>query len=201
MRLLIIDPQGAALDLSWRAQNAGHKVKHFITQKEKTKHIGRGMVDVIEEFEPWARWADLVFLADNTRHLIQTDAMRDAGIPVIGPTRELSRWELERDEGMRVLRAHGIEVPASQEFNDYDKAIAYVKREQRRFVSKPSGDADKALSYCSESAADMVFMLERWKRLGKLKSPFILQEFIPGTEMAVGGWFGPGGFNRGWCEN
>jgi phosphoribosylamine--glycine ligase len=47
----------------------------------------------------------------------------------------------------------------------------------------------------------MVYMLQRWKRLGKHKAAFILQEFIAGTEMAVGGWFGPGGFSKGWCEN
>jgi phosphoribosylamine--glycine ligase len=47
----------------------------------------------------------------------------------------------------------------------------------------------------------MIFMLERWKKNAKLKGEFILQEFVPGIEMAVGGWFGPGGFNAGWCEN
>ena len=69
-------------------------------------------------------------------------------------------------------------------------------------LSKPSGDVeDKALSYVSKSPADMVYMLERWKKAQKHKSPFILQEFVDGIELAVGGWFGPGGFNEGWCEN
>jgi phosphoribosylamine---glycine ligase len=44
-------------------------------------------------------------------------------------------------------------------------------------------------------------MLERWKSSGKLKPPFILQEKIEGIEMAVGGWLGPHGFSRGWCES
>jgi phosphoribosylamine--glycine ligase len=77
-----------------------------------------------------------------------------------------------------------------------------VKKEDKRFVSKPAGDnPDKALSYVSKSPEDMVFMLERWKKLGKLKPPFMLQDFVPGIEMAVAGWIGPGGFNRGWEEN
>ena len=33
------------------------------------------------------------------------------------------------------------------------------------------------------------------------KGDFILQEFRPGIEMAVGGWFGKGGFSKYWCEN
>ena len=69
-------------------------------------------------------------------------------------------------------------------------------------ISKPTGDEpDKALSYVAKSPADMVFMLERWKKMKKHKAPFIMQRFVKGIEMAVGGWFGPNGFNAGWCEN
>lgn len=203
MRLLIIDPAGAALDLSWRAGKLGHKVKHFIRQTPKTEHIGRGgMVDVVEDFAPWVNWADLIFNADNTRYLRELDVHRALGtVPIVGPSVEHAAWELDRHKGMQVFMTHGIEIPSCEEFNDYDKAIAYVKKENRRFVSKPSGDADKALSYCAKSPADMVYMLERWKKLGKLKAPFILQEFIPGIEMAVGAWFGPNGWATPWCEN
>ena len=192
---------GSGLDLAVRAQRAGHKVKHFIRQTEKTKAIGRGMVELIDDYKPWLVWADLIFNTDNTRYLRDLDMARDLGIPVVGASQETAQWELDRDLGASILRKHGIPCPPSKEFNDYDSAIAYVKKENRRFVSKPSGDADKALSYVSKTPADLVFMLERWKKLGKLKGAFILQDFIAGTEMAVGGWFGPHGFNAGWCEN
>lgn len=201
MRLLIIDPQGAALDFALRAAKAEHKVKLFVRQTEKTKHIGRGFVDVVEDFHPWMNWADLIFHADNTKYLREFETLRLMGVPIVGASPETADWELDRHKGQSILKSVGVPVPACQEFNDYDDAIAYVKKENRRFVSKPSGDADKALSYVAKTPADMVYMLERWKKLGKLKSPFILQDFIPGCEMAVGGWFGPGGFNAGWCEN
>ena len=45
---------------------------------------------------------------------------------------------------------------------------------------------DKSLSYVSKSPEDMVFMLGRWKKRSTLKGKFILQDFIPGIEMAVG---------------
>ena len=201
MKLLIVDPAGNGLDFAMRAQRAGHKVKMFIRQTEKTKFIGRGLVELVEDFKPWLFWADLVFNTDNTRYLRDLDMLRQFGVPVIGASQATAEWELDRDLGAKILRKHGVAVPPSREFNDYDTAIAYVKKEQRRFVSKPSGDADKALSYVSKTPADLVFMLERWKKLGKLKGAFILQDFIAGTEMAVGGWFGPHGFNAGWCEN
>ena len=200
MRLLIIDQQGAALDLAIRAKRAGHQVKHFIKKTPKTEHIGRGFVEVVDDFHPWLNWPDLIFLADNTKYLREFDTLRDLGVPVVGPSAELADWELDRQLGQSILKKHGVGIAPCKEFSDYDRAIAYVKKENRRFVSKPSGDADKALSYCAKTPADMVFMLERWKRIGKHKAPFILQDFISGIEMAVGAWFGPDGFSP-WCEN
>jgi phosphoribosylamine--glycine ligase len=201
MRILVIDSCAASLDWTMRCQQAGHQVKWYVPPAEKTKYIGKGIVERVNDPREWAKWADIIFLTDNTKWLQEMDRWREKGWPVIGPTVAAAEWELNRGVGMEVLRKHGIEVPQSVVFNDYDKAIAYVRKTMKRFVSKPSGDADKALSYCSKSPADMIYMLERWKKLGKLKAPFILQEFIPGCEMAVGAWYGPGGFNQGWCEN
>jgi phosphoribosylamine--glycine ligase len=202
-RVLLIDPPGNGLDFALRAQANGHEVKHFIRKTPKTEHIGKGLVNLVEDFRPWYRWSDLVFCSDNVFYLRDLSGLhRDHPVPLISPTEESADWELDRSVGQNVFKKHGIPVIDSKEFNDYDQAIAYVKKRDARYVSKPSGDEpDKALSYVSKSPADMIYMLERWKKLGKLKTPFILQEFVPGVEMAVGGWFGPGGFNDGWCEN
>ena len=200
-RLLIIDPDGAALDLAVRAKEAGHHVRICIRETPKTEHIGRGLVEIVRDFSPFLHWADLIFNADNTRWMRELDAFRQFGVPIVGPTQETADWELDRSVGVEVLKNHGIDTPHYEEFTDYDKAIAYVKKRNVGLVSKPSGDANKALSYCAKSPADLVYMLQRWKKAGKFKSPFILQDFVGGVEMAVGGWFGPGGFSTGWCEN
>lgn len=113
-------------------------------------------------------------------------------------------WETNRQLGQKILRSCGIPIIPSREFSDYDVAIAHVKKSMKRYVSKPTGDnssaSDPGLSYVSSGPDDMVFMLERWKRLNKLKTPFVLQEFVPGIEMSAAGWFGPGGWNEGFEE-
>jgi phosphoribosylamine--glycine ligase len=201
MRLLIIDASASALDLSVRAQRHGHLVKHFVRRTPKTEHIGVGLVTMVEDYRPFVEWADLIFVADNTKYLIDLDRAREGKL-VVGPTWDLAQWELDREAGMKAFRKAGIIVPEVSPFSDYDKAIRHVSATGKRYVSKPSGSDDKSLSYCSKSPADMVYMLESWKQNDKLKgAEFILQEFIEGTEMAVGGWFGPHGFNQGWCEN
>lgn len=203
MKILCIDTYGeSVLDWLLRCQDDGHDVIWALPLTPRTEHIGRGLVKIVRDWREWMRWADLVFMTDNTKYLAEIDEWRKRGIRIVGPSQEAAMWELDRDKGMRVLEKAGIDTPPSKEFSDYDAAIAYVKKEGRRFVSKPNGvEGDKSLSYCAKDAADLIYMLQRWKKAGKLKGSFILQEFIPGIEMGVGAWFGPGGFNQGWEEN
>lgn len=203
MKLLIVDPYGDGLDFAMRAQRDGHDVRLFIRDTEKTKRIGDKLVQVVRDWKPWARWADLIFATDNCLYLTDFDRLRAEGAKIICPNIEAASWETNRSIGMKVMMKAGIEIPTYKEFKDYDSAIAYVKREDRRFVSKviDGGITDKSLSYCAKTPEDMIYMLQRWKKLQKLAGPFCLQEFIGGVEMAVGGWFGPHGFNAGWCEN
>jgi phosphoribosylamine--glycine ligase len=203
VRVLCIDHAGFMLDFVLRAVEDGHEVKWFIRQTEKTKCIGRGLATIVDEWQGWMRWADLVMLPDNTKYVREVDAWRkNHGSKVVGATQEAAAWELDRKLGQDILKKHGIPVPPYKEFAHYDEAIAHVKKQNRRFVSKPCGDEeDKSLSYVAKSPADMVYMLERWKKAKRHKGSFILQDFIGGVEMAVGAWFGPHGFNEGWCEN
>lgn len=203
MRVLIIDPAGAGLDIAIRMQQDGHEVVMVIKETTKSEHIGLGFVKVERDHAPWLRWADLIVMADNVKYLRDLDAfLAENDTPYIGPSQAAAEWELDREKGMEMFRKAGISVAPYKEFTDFAKAVAYVKKEDRRFVSKPSGDADKALSYVAKTPADLVYMLERWAKNGKYKAmPFILQEFIGGTEMAVGNWMGPHGFSSGWCEN
>jgi len=206
MRLLLVDNAGLMTDFALRCQDAGHDVRWFIRQTRMTEGIGKGLLvgknRLVDDFAPWARWADLIVLADNTRYLHDMERWRAEGVPIVGPSVEAAEWETKRDVGQKVLKSVGIKVPPFKMFDDYDSAITYVKREGRAFVSKPCGDEeDKSLSYVAKSPADMVYMLERWKKNHRHKDAFILQERVNGVEMAVGGWFGPGGFIPGWHEN
>jgi len=204
VRLLVIDPEGSVgLDLALRAQQAGHEVKLAIKPTEKNALRGKGFVTVVPDPREWLRWSNLVVCCDNAMYLQDLERHRAAGGLVIGSTKETAAWEIDRQVGQAVFKKAGIPVLQVTEFHDYDAAISYVKRTMGRYVSKPTGgfEADKSLSYVSSSPDDMVFMLERWKKLGKLKTPFILQKFVKGVEMGVAGWFGPGGWNEGFEEN
>lgn len=188
-----------------RAQDAGHTVKMFLRDYDREKRpVGKGLVGLVPNWREWIRWCDLCLLSSNDYCMPELESWRvNHGVPIVGGGVESARWEHDRAYGMQVFKRAGIPVPAYREFTDYDAAADYVRRRKQPFASKPSGNCDdKALSYVSKSAEDMIFMLERWKRLGKRQGiEFILQEKIEGIEFAVGAWYGPGGFAPGWEEN
>lgn len=202
MKILVIDPSALALDFCLRAMSEGAQVRWFIRNKPEGQiTVGDGLVQKVQHWEQHMNWADLVFLPDNSVYMVDLEKWRQRGYPVYGANAYTSAWELDRQVGMDVLAAHGIKLMEGETFHSYDKAIAYVKKTMGRYVSKPFGDADRSLSYVSKGPADMVWMLEKWKRTGKRVPGFILQEFQPGIEMAVGAWVGPDGFSSPWCEN
>lgn len=187
-----------------RCVAAGHEVKMYVAPLPDGSRcrVGDGLIEKVDDYKRWRKWPDLVLLTDNTHYLTDMDYWRRDGVAVVGATPASAELELDRAKGQALFKTHKIPVLDTKEFNDYDAAIAYVAREDDRFVSKVEGSAeDKALSYVSQSPDDMVYMIQRWKKNNKLKGSFILQRFCPGTEMAVGGWLGPDGFLPGWCEN
>lgn len=205
MKLLLIDYYGTdgMLDFALRAKEDGHDVRWHFKRDDRNDAIGKGLVTRVSDWREHMLWADLVVLSDNTKYLHELDRWRrDRQVPIVGATVDAARWELDRKIGQDIFRKAGIPVPAYREFTRYDDAMAYVKKEGRAFVSKPSYDeADKALSYVGKTPADMIYMLSKWKKQQKLKGAFLLQEKVAGCEMAVGGFIGPHGFNSGWCEN
>lgn len=212
MRLLIIDTESSGLDVAMRAKQYGHEVLWWDKPRKdgSQRRAGEGIITKIRDFDKlrsrYLHWADLIWLTDNTAYMEMLEPYRQLGFPIYGGNVESAKWELDRVVGQKIMKACGLPVIPGKEFTDHDSAIAYVKKHGRAFVSKPSGNADKAMSYVADSAADLCYMLSRWKtnekyRADAKKYGFILQEKKTGCEMGVSGWFGPGGWCKYWEED
>lgn len=205
MKVLLIDKGGYFLDFALRCIAAGHEVRWWLGKfrngDRNPQGDGMGIIKVVD-WRPSMRWADIILLPDNSDLMEDLRQYRRNGFPIFGPNEELAEWELNRGRGMAVLEQVGIDTIPSMTFKRISEAKAFLAQNPRRFVSKLNDDNDtKAMSYVSKSAKDMLFMLEKWEKLGAMGCEFVFQEFIPGTEVAIGGWFGPGGFSRWWLEN
>lgn len=203
MNVLLIDVYSCYLDFALRCQRAGHEVRWFQskTREGLPSKVGQGLVKRISDWQGSMHWADIILVADNVRYLHALEGWRKRGYPIWGPSVETANWELDRTKGQEVLQKAGISIMESTSFRTIGKAQEFLRANPNRYVSKPNADDNKALSYVAKSARDLMFMLEYWQKNSTVKTDFILQRFIPGVEVAVGGWFGQGGFVGPWLEN
>ena len=205
MKVLIVDRNSMCLDFALRVRAAGHELRWWVGGLDRTgdrNPVGDGFgLTKVPHWEPSMRWADLVFLPDNDWGIEEMDVWRRKGFPIFGPNVECSAWERDRGKGQAILDEVGIKTAPFHPFKRLSEAETFLRANLGRYVSKPDTDDCKALSYVSKSAKDMAFMLEYWKKNSKVKGSFIFQEFVPGVEVAVGGWFGPGGFLSHFLEN
>lgn len=200
-KLLLLDIGGCGVDFALRCQWAGHQVRHYY-KPMKHPNVGKGLVQRVSDWRDHMNWADIILMTDINAYVEELETYFNKGYPILGTNRASQALELDREEGQHLLEMCGMETIPFLKFENVDDAIAHVLASgNKRFVSKPCGNGGTALSYVSKSAADMIFMLQMWKKTAKLKSPFILQEFVGGMEMGVGGWFGPHGFNSAIEEN
>ena len=203
MKLLIIDCGNGCIDLAVRAQAAGHAVRVFIRHhKDGSRNdSGDGIIERVDSWEAHMDWADLIFVTDNNKYISMLERYQKMGYPIIGCNVEGQSWEQNREKGAEVHERMKIDTIPMTKFSNYDEAISYVVKNPKRYVSKPIGDGEKSMSYVAKNAADMVYMLQYWKKKNSYKGEFVLQDFHAGIEMAVGGWFGIGGFSKYWLEN
>jgi phosphoribosylamine---glycine ligase len=204
LKVLVIDQIGLSLDFCMRCLDFGHEVRLWIKPSESNKHmaeVGDGYVPKVKDWRPSMNWADLIVTTDNSSLMEELAPYQRKGYPVFGSNVAGAKLELDRQFGQAVFKKAGIKIMESTEFNDYDKAIEFVKKNPQRWVCKPNGDVDKALSYVSESPRDMIFMLERWKKENPQNQGFVLQPFKKGVEIAIGGWFGAKGWSKHFLTN
>jgi phosphoribosylamine---glycine ligase len=190
-----------------RCAEWGHEVLWFCKKKQnkELQLAGKGIVPRLVDYDliqsRYLDWADLIFLSDNAHYTDMLEPHRQRGLPIFGPSPEASDLELNRRIGQEAMQEAGLKTIPGIAFDNYDEAIKFIAENPTYLVSKPSGEADKALSYVADDAASLTYMFERWKKNEKYVSDarkfgFIIQEKVTGCEIAVGGWFGPGGWSK-----
>ena len=110
--------------------------------------------------------------------------------PTIGDGAFNCAVEDDRMFGLEAMEECGIKVPAYERFSDVGAAKAFIQKNKKRYVFKPDGgqEQDTETTYVSEDAEDMLATIDKLNVSTK-GAPFVLQEFIKGTEVSVEGYF------------
>jgi phosphoribosylamine--glycine ligase len=191
-KYLFVSPQALIHDLAMHVQEEGHAVRYSILAKSE-KEVADGFLEKVDDWEAHVGWADVVVFDDN-EFGAAAEKLRAAGKAVVGGNRYTDRLEDDRDFGQTEMRAAGLTTLPCWDFDSFDAAVEFIRKNPDRYVVKPNGKAqnDKVLSFVGqeEDGRDLLMMLERYRKGwgSKLKS-FQLQKFVTGVEVAVGAFF------------
>lgn len=112
--------------------------------------------------------------------------------PTIGDGELEHRLEDDREFGINFMEHCGIEVPPYSRFDNPSEAKSFLKTNKKRYVFKPftigGSTQDTATTYVSKDSDDLIEYIDELWEMSK-KAPFILQEFIEGTEIGTEAFF------------
>lgn len=202
--ILFLSYEACAGDLAYRLKQEGHAIRWYV-QSKADRGMYDGFFDKVDEWEPHKEWADLIAI-DDVGFGAVADRLRKEGKAVVGGSAYTDKLELDRDFGAQEMKAAGLTIPDSWEFNSFEDAIKFVQEHPDRYVVKPSGKAqhDKVLSFVGheEDGKDVVAILERYRKGWSTKVRTLqIQKFLTGIEVAVGGYFNGTEFVQPVCVN
>jgi len=189
---LFVSRLGLIHDLGWQVRKEGHEVKYCILSKDD-KDVADGLLEKVDNWEEHKDWAD-VLVFDDSDFGDACERLRKEGRLVVGGTKYTDRLEEDRDFGQSEMKGAGINTLPRWDFDSFDAAIEFVRKNPERYVVKPNGTAqnDKVLSFVGQEddGRDIINMLEHYKKgwATKIKS-FQIQKYVSGVEVAVGAFF------------
>jgi phosphoribosylamine--glycine ligase len=179
----------------------GHKVDYYLSKPEY-EDVLRGLIPKPKLLSLDHRRHQLGYghpnyknydlsLFDMTGRVKQAEASRLI-VPTLGDGEFEHALEDDREFGLDAMEQCGVEVPPYKRFNTPSEAKSFIKQNDKRYVFKPftiGGQMqDTATTYVAKSAEDLLGVIDKLWEHAK-KAPFILQEFITGTEVSVEGLF------------
>src|SRR5215467_2073765 len=193
-KFLFVSLSSLIVDIAWQVLKEGHDVRYYI-EAEKERDIADGFVPKSSNWEKDAtEWADIVVFDDTLGQGDKAQALRTSGKPVIGGTPYTDNLEDDRSFGQEELKKAGVTIIPYQDFDSFDPAIEFVKKNPDRYVIKPSGEAQNVKRRLfvgeEEDGQDVIGMLEAYKKaFSEEIKVFQLQRRVNGVEVAVGAFF------------
>ena len=132
---------------------------------------------------------ELVFVGPEAPLVAGTaDALRDAGILVMGPGSSGARLEGSKEFSKKFMARHNIPTSAFECCTDMESCVAALKKRSAPYVVKADGLAAGKGAFLPESYEEAVetcrMMLEE-KKLGGAGDVIIVEDYVQGQEMTV----------------
>lgn len=192
-KFLFVSLESLSGDLAWQLVKEGHAVKSYIKAKSDVD-VYNGFIEKIDHWEDFTDWADIIIF-DDVEFGSVSEKLRKKGKLVIGGSEYTDHLEMDREFGQIEMKKYGINILPQWQFNDYQAAIDFIRKNPDRYVFKPSGNTSsggKGLLFIGqeEDSHDLIELLDQNKNIWKKKAPlFQIQKYVFGVEVAVGAFF------------
>lgn len=177
----------------------GHKVTYYLSDA-KYEDVLRGLIPPPKLISLDHRRNDAGYpdykgfdlsLFDLTGRARQADLSRSQ-CPTLGDGSFEHLLEDDREFGIKCMEGCGINVPPYTRFNTPSEAKGFIKKSDKRYVFKPftvgGTTQDTATTYVAKDAKDLLEFIDPLWQSAK-RAPFILQEFVEGTEIGTEAFF------------
>jgi phosphoribosylamine--glycine ligase len=200
MKFRLVSKSGDGIGLAHRLAQEGHAVDFWLKDPDGP-NLYKGILPRVDRWQAGLS-TDTILVFDMVGAGGEADEYRAKGFSVVGGSKIADQLELDRGFGLDVAGNHGIEIPTSEDFQDFDKAIAFLEdKDGQGWVFKPEGNKEGVTTFVSQSPEQMIAMLQHFAELWKGKVDFILQEVVDGVEISsevwvVDGRIVPGSYNN-----
>jgi phosphoribosylamine-glycine ligase len=201
MKFRLISKSADGLGIAFRLSSEGNKTDFWL-KDPKAKNLYSGVLVRVKDWHDGLN-RDIIPIIDMVGFGKIADKLRGQGYKVPFGSELADKLELERGFGLDIAGDCGIEVPYSEDFQDFEKAIKLVEKKGTAFVFKPEHNKEGVETYVSSDADDMIAMLEYFEQVWQGKIDFILQEVIDGEEVSSEAWYingdlVPNSYNNTW---
>ncbi|MBE6890390.1 MAG: phosphoribosylamine--glycine ligase [Ruminococcaceae bacterium] len=143
-----------------------------------------GMVALAEKLQP-----DLICVTpDDPLVLGMADVLEEKGFKVFGPYKSAAIIEGSKMFSKNLMKKYGIPTAEFEVFNDYNKAVEYVKEKGAPIVVKADGLAlgkGVVVAQTVEEAIEALDSIMLDKKFGASGSNVVIEECLFGREMSV----------------
>lgn len=191
-KFLFVSDESLSGDLAWQIKKEGHEVKVYIASR-KEKDVYNGFLDKVTDWKSHVKWADIIVF-DFIGFGEEAERLRKRGKLVVGGSIYTDKLEEDREFGQKEMGKIGMSVLPHWDFDNFNEAIEFIKKNPSRYVFKPSGNTSsyKGILFLGneEDGNDIIEILQQNKNLWARKiKKFQLQSRVVGVEVAVGAFF------------
>ena len=195
MKVLIVGGGGREHAIAWKISQSPKVEKLYCAPGNAGIAKVAECVDIgVMDFEKLVAFAreqaiDLVVVGpDDPLAAGAVDAFEDAGIRVFGPRKNAAILEASKAFSKDLMKKYGIPTAAYENFDDPEKALAYLETASMPIVLKADGLAlGKGVLICEtlEEAKEGVKSIMMDKKFGSAGNQMVIEEFMTGREVSV----------------